>query len=152
MANPDSDMQNATAALIRAAKRARELAARTGTKIVYYRDGELVRETPSPGNKDSTFTCKWSAEELALVKQVAKAMGVPYQDYIKQAANRRAVEDLASMRAAALHQVPQNIGGTQQPVESNTTGLPESAQTTSKQLEVQSTTSGEMLVKEPETS
>jgi len=42
----DQDMQNATAALIRAAKRARELAARTGTELVVVRDGKLVREIP----------------------------------------------------------------------------------------------------------
>ena len=45
---PDPDMQNATAALIRAAKRARELAAQTGTEIVVIRDGKLVREIPPP--------------------------------------------------------------------------------------------------------
>ncbi|PZM84472.1 MAG: hypothetical protein DKT66_07505 [Candidatus Melainabacteria bacterium] len=43
---PDPDMQNATAALIRAAKRARKLAAQTGTEIVVRRDGKLIREFP----------------------------------------------------------------------------------------------------------
>jgi len=43
---PDSDMENATKALIRAAKRARVLAAQTGTRIVVVRDGKLVREVP----------------------------------------------------------------------------------------------------------
>jgi hypothetical protein len=42
----DPDMKNATAALIRAAKRARTLAAQTGTEIVVVRDGKLIREIP----------------------------------------------------------------------------------------------------------
>lgn len=39
--------EGATAALKRAAQRARELARQTGTKIVVMRDGELVIETPA---------------------------------------------------------------------------------------------------------
>jgi hypothetical protein len=42
----DPDMQNATAALIRAAKRARQIAQQTGTAIVVVRQGRLVREKP----------------------------------------------------------------------------------------------------------
>ncbi len=44
----DPDMKNATAALLRAAKRARQIAAQTGTAIVVIRDGKLVREIPKP--------------------------------------------------------------------------------------------------------
>jgi hypothetical protein len=47
----DPDMQNATAALIRAAARARQIALQTGTAIVYIRDGQLVREIPQPAAK-----------------------------------------------------------------------------------------------------
>jgi hypothetical protein len=43
---PDPDMENATIALIRAAKRARQLAAQTGTELVVMRNGKLVREIP----------------------------------------------------------------------------------------------------------
>lgn len=43
---PDPDTKNATAALIRAAKRARKLAAQTGTEIVVMRDGKMIREFP----------------------------------------------------------------------------------------------------------
>lgn len=43
---PDSDMQNAAAALMRAARRARKLAAETGTEIVVMRDGKMIREFP----------------------------------------------------------------------------------------------------------
>jgi hypothetical protein len=45
---PDSDMENATAALIRAAERAREIARQTGTAVIYIKDGKLVREIPKP--------------------------------------------------------------------------------------------------------
>ena len=50
----DADMQKATAALIRAAKRARQIAEQTGTAIVVIRDGELVREIPQPVSKKRT--------------------------------------------------------------------------------------------------
>jgi sensor histidine kinase regulating citrate/malate metabolism len=50
----DPDMQKATAALIRAAKRARELAQQTGTEFVVVRDGQLVREIPHPVLKKRT--------------------------------------------------------------------------------------------------
>ena len=38
--------EGATAALARAAKRARQLAKQTGTEFVVVRDGKLVREVP----------------------------------------------------------------------------------------------------------
>jgi hypothetical protein len=44
----------ATAALKRAAQRARELARQTGTKIVVMRDGELVKETPADERKSES--------------------------------------------------------------------------------------------------
>ena len=44
----------ATAALKRAAQRARELARQTGTKIVVMRDGELVKETPTDEPKSES--------------------------------------------------------------------------------------------------
>ena len=44
---PDPDMQHATAALIRAAKRARQIAAQTATTIVVVRDGKRIREFPT---------------------------------------------------------------------------------------------------------
>jgi hypothetical protein len=40
----DQDMQRAPAALLRAAKRARQLAQETGTELVVVRNGKLVRE------------------------------------------------------------------------------------------------------------
>jgi len=43
----------ATAALERAAQRARELARKTGTKVVVIRDGELVKETPDEPKSES---------------------------------------------------------------------------------------------------
>ncbi len=41
---PDADMQAVPRALVRAAKRAREIARRTGTPLVIVRDGVLVEE------------------------------------------------------------------------------------------------------------
>lgn len=42
---PNADMQSAPRALLRAARRAREIARQTNTAIVIVRDGELVEET-----------------------------------------------------------------------------------------------------------
>ncbi len=50
----DPDMENATAALIRAGKRARLLAAQTGTEYVVMRDGKLIREIPRLDNGDDS--------------------------------------------------------------------------------------------------
>ena len=46
---PDSDMQGALAALLRAARKAREIARQTGTAIVVMRDGKLCDEIPAAG-------------------------------------------------------------------------------------------------------
>ena len=43
---PDKDMQNAAKALVRAAKRAKELARQTRTEFVVMRNGKLIREIP----------------------------------------------------------------------------------------------------------
>lgn len=42
----DADMQAAPAALLRAGRRAREIARQTGTAVVVMRDGRLVEEKP----------------------------------------------------------------------------------------------------------
>jgi len=42
---PDADMQAAPAALVRAARRARELAARSGTPLVVSENGHLVERS-----------------------------------------------------------------------------------------------------------
>ena len=44
--HPDPDMENSMIALLQASKRARLLAAQTGTEFVVMRDGVLVREIP----------------------------------------------------------------------------------------------------------
>ena len=41
---PDADMQAVPAALLRAGRRAREIAKQTGTAVVVTRDGKLVEE------------------------------------------------------------------------------------------------------------
>ena len=52
---PDEDMQNAPKAMVRAAKRARKLAAQTGTALVFMRDGKLVHEYPSASEQETTL-------------------------------------------------------------------------------------------------
>jgi len=43
---PDPDMQEAPRALLRAARRAREIARRAGTGVIVLRDGVVVEESP----------------------------------------------------------------------------------------------------------
>ena len=45
---PDSDMQGAPAALLRAGRRAREIARQTNTAVVVMRNGELIEERDTP--------------------------------------------------------------------------------------------------------
>jgi hypothetical protein len=49
---PDADMQAAPKALQRAARRAREVARKTGTPIAVRRDGKLVEEHVSEAQND----------------------------------------------------------------------------------------------------
>jgi len=44
---PDADMQAAPAALLRAGRRAREIARQTGTAVVVMRDGKVIEEKVS---------------------------------------------------------------------------------------------------------
>lgn len=51
----DPDMENSMIALLRASKRARLLAAQTGTEFVVMRDGVLVREIPTLEDLEKTI-------------------------------------------------------------------------------------------------
>jgi hypothetical protein len=51
---PDPDMQAVPAALVRAARRARELAARTGTPLIINQDGRVVECPPSDLGPEDT--------------------------------------------------------------------------------------------------
>ena len=42
-------------------------------------------------------TIRWSAEQLAVVRSAAEQCGMPYQTYVKDAAFRRALEDLRQL-------------------------------------------------------
>ena len=50
---PDPDMQEAPRALLRAARRAREVARRTGTGVVVFRDGKIVEVSPDDDAEDA---------------------------------------------------------------------------------------------------
>jgi hypothetical protein len=52
----DPDMQKATAALIRAGKRARQIAQQTGTAVIVIRDGLLIREIPKASPQEPVRT------------------------------------------------------------------------------------------------
>ena len=49
---PDADMQAAPKALLRAARRAREIARQTGTAVVVRRDGKLIEEQVAADQDD----------------------------------------------------------------------------------------------------
>lgn len=72
---PDPDMDNATIALIRASKRARQLAARTGTEFVVMRNDKLVREIPKLEQPDQEkHVCNFDQ----LLKNATKAIEKEY--------------------------------------------------------------------------
>ena len=48
LTKPGNDEEGVTAALIRAAKRAHQIAHQTGTKVVVMRDGKVVEIEPDP--------------------------------------------------------------------------------------------------------
>lgn len=47
---------------------------------------------------DVRVNFRWGSEQLALIKQVARKLGVPYQTYMKMVLYRNAVEDLKSFK------------------------------------------------------
>ena len=49
---PDADMQEAPKALLRAARRAREIARQMGTGVIVLRDGIVVEESPDEDADD----------------------------------------------------------------------------------------------------
>ena len=49
---PDADMQAVPKALLRAARRVREIARQTGTAVVVMRDGKLIEEQVGAGRGD----------------------------------------------------------------------------------------------------
>ena len=51
---PDADMQGAPRALARAARRAREIARRTGTAVVVRHEGKLIEEEVRSDRDDDT--------------------------------------------------------------------------------------------------
>lgn len=57
---PDPDMQAAPRALLRAARRAQELAKSTGTALVVIRDGVVVEENVSQSELESGVESKTS--------------------------------------------------------------------------------------------
>ena len=50
---PDADMQAAPAALVRAARRARELAARSGTPLIVSENGRVVEKPVTGADQES---------------------------------------------------------------------------------------------------
>jgi hypothetical protein len=69
----DPDMEHATPALLRAANRARKLAAQTGTAIVVVRDGKLVHEYPSSSTERGRLIAQ--SRQLALVPRQPDSSG-----------------------------------------------------------------------------
>jgi hypothetical protein len=51
-------------------------------------------------------TLRWSREQLELVRCAAERYGMPYQTYVKDAAFRRALEDLHQLGVQPALQTP----------------------------------------------
>ncbi len=75
---------------------AREAESRRVTELEDYFDAKLAVEVGEPLEMHTT-TVRWSARQLAAIKRAAARFGMPYQTYIKDAAFRRALQDLADV-------------------------------------------------------
>lgn len=60
----DPDLAQSKTALLRAGRRARELAERTHTLLVTWRDGKLCKEVPAPGSAPAS---PWTPPSSATV-------------------------------------------------------------------------------------
>jgi predicted DNA binding CopG/RHH family protein len=58
-------------------------------------------------------TLRWSREQLDLIRCAAEHYGMPYQTYVKDAAFRRALEDLQQLGVQPPRQTPSRGGETQ---------------------------------------
>ena len=54
------------------------------------------------GRGETRVSFRWGKEQLAIVKEAACAIGVPYQTYLKQAVFNQALSDLQRLRQAKL--------------------------------------------------
>ena len=66
------------------------------TELEDYFDAKLAEEVGEPVETHTT-TVRWSARQLAAIKRAAARFGMPYQTYVKDAAFRRALQDLADV-------------------------------------------------------
>jgi predicted DNA binding CopG/RHH family protein len=64
------------------------------TELEDYFDTRLAAEAGEPVETQTT-TVRWSVRQLAAIKRAALRFGMPYQTYVKDAAFRRAIQDLA---------------------------------------------------------
>ena len=51
---------------------------------------------------ESRVNIRWGTEQLEVIREAARLAGVPYQSYVKEAAMRRAMEDLRTAREAGI--------------------------------------------------
>jgi len=75
---------------------ASESESRRATELEDYFDAKLAAEVGEPAETHTT-TVRWSARQLAAIKRAAARFGMPYQTYVKDAAFRRALQDLADV-------------------------------------------------------
>jgi predicted DNA binding CopG/RHH family protein len=75
---------------------ASEAESRRVTELEDYFDAKLAAEVGEPVETYTT-TVRWSARQLAAIKRAAARFGMHYQTYVKDAAFRRALRDLADV-------------------------------------------------------
>ena len=49
--------------------------------------------------RERRLSLRWSSDQVELIRRAAAIYGIPYQTYLKQAAVRQAIADLASATA-----------------------------------------------------
>lgn len=58
-------------------------------------------------------TIRWDRDALDIIRRAARAYGLPYQTYLKQAALRQAISDLASIQSVTSSESAKSSASTE---------------------------------------
>jgi len=71
------------------------------TELEDYFDAKLATEVAAE-QATRTTTVRWTVRQLRAIERAAAIVGMPYQTYVKDAAFRRALQDLADAQRAGV--------------------------------------------------
>jgi predicted DNA binding CopG/RHH family protein len=80
---------------------ASEEESRQATQLEDYFDAKLGAEVTDE-QATRTTTVRWTVRQVRAIERAAAVVGMPYQTYVKDAAFRRALQDLADAERAGV--------------------------------------------------